>query len=96
MAEPISSAEIRRLKAAAQRLEPVVRIGKNGITEGTLKGLDQALSDHELVKVKFSDLKDQKKVLAPQLADQTQSTLVTLIGNVAVLYRKKPAASGAE
>jgi RNA-binding protein YhbY len=33
---PLSNPEIRKLKAAAQRLEPVVRVGKGGLTEAVL------------------------------------------------------------
>ena len=48
-----------------------------------------ALDQHELIKVKFVDHKEQKKELAPQLAQSTQSVLVTRIGNVVVLYRQQ-------
>jgi len=47
-----------------------------------------------LVKMKFSDFKEEKKTLAPEIADRTQSELVTLVGNVAVFFRAKPAAVG--
>jgi RNA-binding protein YhbY len=40
--------------------------------------------------VKFDDFKDQKKELAPLLAEKTSSHLIHLVGNVAVLYRPKP------
>ena len=42
------------------------------------------------MKVKFDDFKNQKKELAPQLAERSGSHLVTRVGNVAVLYRPKP------
>jgi RNA-binding protein YhbY len=38
--------------------------------------------------VKFAEFKEQKKDLAPQLAEKTGSHLVTLLGNVAVLFRR--------
>ena len=63
-----------------------------GLTDAFFKSLDQALADHELVKVKFADHKDQRKVLAPQLAERSGSHLVTLIGNVVVLFRRRPTA----
>ena len=34
--------------------------------------------------------KEQKKELSPQLAEKTNSHLVTRVGNVVVLYRPKP------
>ena len=50
------------------------------------------LKDHELVKVKLADFKDQRKEIAPQLAEKTGSHLVALVGHVIVLYRPKPKA----
>lgn len=70
-------------------MDAVIKVGKQGLTPGFLKSVDEALNQHELIKVKFADLKDQKRVLSPQLAEQTQSTLITLIGNVLVLYRQQ-------
>ena len=40
--------------------------------------------------VKFSDFKEEKKTLAPQLAEKTGSELIMRVGNVAVLFRAKP------
>ena len=72
----------------AQRMEASLKIGKAGLSEPLLQEVREALARKELIKVKFDDLKDQKKILAPELAAKTDSRLVTLIGNVAVLYRQ--------
>jgi RNA-binding protein len=90
---PLTNPEIRKLKAEAQRLKPILKIGKSGVTPQFLKSVDGAFTSHQLIKIKFDDFKDQKKVLAPQLAEQTKSELITLLGNVVVLYRRKPAFS---
>src|SRR5882724_4764036 len=87
----LSNAQIRDLKARAQRLKATLKIGKEGISPQFLAALDDALKHHELVKVKFDDFKDQKKELTPQLAEKTGSHLITRVGNVVVLYRPKPA-----
>ncbi len=67
-----------------------LKIGKEGLSPRFLLALDQDLAQHELVKVKFDELKDKKKELAPQLAEKTGSHLVTRVGNVVVLFRAKP------
>lgn len=90
--EKLPNSVLRDLKARAQRLEPMVKVGKAGLTDGFFKNLDEALNHHELVKVKFADLKDQKKELAPQIVEKTNSHLVMQVGNVVVIYRKKPEA----
>lgn len=86
----LTNAQIREFKAKAQRIKATLKIGKDGVTPAFLKALDDALNHHELLKVKFDDLKDQKKELAPQVAEKTGSHLVTRVGNVLVLYRPKP------
>ncbi len=91
-ASALSNAEKRDLKARAQRLEPVVKLGHAGVSEAFLRSMDGALSLHGLVKMKFSDFKDQKHELAPQIAEKTASTLVMQVGNVAVFFRAKTTA----
>jgi len=89
-APEISNAEKRTLKARAQLLEPMVKLGHAGLTDGFLRGLDSALTLHGLVEMKFTDFKDKKHELAPQIAEKTSSTLVMQVGNVAVFYRPNP------
>jgi RNA-binding protein len=85
-----TNAQIRALKAQAQRLKATLKIGKEGLSPQFLAALDLELDHHELVKVKFDEFKEQKKELAPQLAEKSGSHLVTRVGNVVVLYRPKP------
>jgi len=86
----LTNSEKRDLKARAQRLEPVVKLGHGGMSEAFLQSLDTALTQHGLVKMKFSDHKEEKKTLIPQMAERTSSALVMQVGNVAVFYRPKP------
>ena len=86
---PLTNAQIRDLKAQAQRLKATLKVGKEGLSPQFLAALDDTLKHHELVKVKFDEFKEQKKELAPQLAEKSRSHLVTRVGNVAVLYRPK-------
>jgi RNA-binding protein len=88
--EELSNPQIRKLKALAQRMDATLKVGKHGLSEAFLKSLDEELARHELVKVKFAEFKEQKKELAPQLASKTGAHLVTLLGNVAVLFRQNP------
>ena len=87
----LNNAQMRDLKAQAQRLKATLYIGKEGLSPQFLAALDKVLKHRELVKVKFDDFKDEKKELAPQLAEKSGSHLVTRVGNVVVLYRPKPA-----
>ena len=88
-AAALTNPEIRKLKAAAQRLKPLLKVGKNGVTPQFIQSLDGAFASHELIKVRFDEFKDEKKVLALELAAMTGSHLITVLGNVAVLYRAR-------
>jgi RNA-binding protein len=88
--DPLTNAQVRALKAQAQRLKATLKIGKEGMSRQFLAALDEALKHRELVKVKFDDFKEQKKELTPQLAEKSGSHLITRVGNVVVLYRPKP------
>ncbi len=86
----LSNGQINYLKELAQKTDPNVRVGKAGVSEAFLKGLDEALSSQELVKVRFSEFKDQRQTLAPQMAEKTNSDLIWIIGHMAVFYRENP------
>lgn len=87
--EKLTNREVRELKARAQRLQATMKVGKDGLSERFIAALDEALKHNELLKVKFDEFKEQKKELTPQLAERTNSHLVTRVGNVVVLYRPK-------
>ena len=86
----MTSKQRAALRSQAQSLSPVVMVGHDGITEGVIGALDQALTDHELVKVRFQDFKDMAKDLAEELAQKTNSTKIAVTGFTAVFYRKNP------
>ena len=79
-----------QLRSRAQTISPVVMVGHEGITEGVVSALDAALTDHELVKVRFQDFKEMVRDLSSELAQKTKSALVSTTGFTAVFYRKNP------
>ena len=87
--DSLTNAQVRDLKAQAQRRKATLKVGKEGLSPQFLAALDDTPKHHELVKVKFDEFKEQKKELAPQLAEKSRSHLVTRVGNVVVLYRSK-------
>jgi len=93
MLEPLTNPQIRKFKAAAQRMEATLKIGKAGLSEAFVRTVIAELNRHELVKIKFAEFKEEKKTLAPQLAEKTGSHLVMRVGNVMVLHSPKPASA---
>jgi RNA-binding protein len=83
--------DIIKLRAKAKLLEPLIRIGKNGLTEGAVNEIKQMLMKRRMIKIKmleaFYSGKD-KKELANEIAEKTNSVLVESVGNVAVLHKK--------
>jgi RNA-binding protein len=80
---------LRELKARAQKLKAVIHVGHDGLTDTLVAALDQALTDHGLVKVRFTDHKPQRKTLSLELATRTQSRQVLQVGHTLTLYRPK-------
>jgi RNA-binding protein len=86
----MTNAEVRRLKAEAQHLEPVVCVGKSGLTAAVLESVQQGLRARELIKIRFDHDRDERAVLAGQVAGATGAALIMQVGKVAVFYRPKP------
>ncbi len=74
------------LRGLAHSLRPVARVGRSGVSEEVLRKVDQALDDHELVKVSMHKPKD-KKQMAAALAVGSRAHLAGLLGHIAILYR---------
>ena len=84
----LTSKQRKILEKAAHDLQPIVIVGGAGMTEGVIQMTDKALADHELVKVKFNEYKEEKQELTAELCEKANGTLVRIIGNVAILYRE--------
>ncbi len=84
----LTSKQRKGLERLAQRLKPLVIVGQSGATQALEQKVAQCLNDHELVKVRFNEFKEEKKELALDIANATNSTLVRLIGNVATFYKE--------
>ena len=82
----------RRLRAAGHHLSPVVQVGKDGVTEAVLRQIDQALLDHELVKVKVgTETPDDRFGSAEALlAGSEGAQLAQILGRTVLLYRRHP------
>lgn len=89
----LTGSQRKVLRGLAHSLQPLVQIGRQGVTEGLLAELDEALEHHELVKVRFQDHQDEKTEICARIDDDLGCETVGRIGHVAILYRpaKEPA-----
>jgi RNA-binding protein len=78
----------KHLKGLAHHLDPVVIIGQKGITKNLIDSINQALNDHELIKIRFNDFKEDKKSLAKEIVQRTHSFLVSIIGHQIILFKQ--------
>lgn len=81
----------RWLRAQAHALRPVVQVGEGGVSEGVVAALEQALRDHELVKVRLLQPPD-KRAAAARLAEATGAEVCGIVGHTVILYRPDPEA----
>lgn len=77
------------LRGLANGIDSIFKIGKNGIDEAFLKGLDEALTKRELVKVTLLPNSDLNlKEASEVLYEKLQCEGVQRIGSKIVIYRK--------
>ncbi|STO63921.1 23S rRNA methyltransferase J [Haemophilus parahaemolyticus] len=77
------------LKGLAHHLGPVVMLGGNGLTEGVLAEIDNALNHHELIKVKIAGAdREVKHLIIDAIVRETKAVNVQTIGHILVLYRQ--------
>jgi len=84
--------KLKELKAQAQTLEAVVRVGKNGLTPSVIEEIKNHLKRKKVIKIKFlkslMDAADKNK-LFDELLEKTGAKLVHKVGFVATIYKEK-------
>ncbi|MEN9799889.1 MAG: hypothetical protein RL653_3586 [Pseudomonadota bacterium] len=87
---PLDGKTRRKLRALGHHLDPVVLIGHQGVTDAVVAAVDQALHDHELVKVKVNEGPADRHEAADALAAQTSSEVAQVLGRTLLLFRQRP------
>jgi len=89
--DPETGSAKRTLRGMGHDLDPVLAIGKDGLTDGVVAACAQALLDHELIKVRvLSEAPVDRKEVAAELAQKTSSTLAQVLGRTFLLYKRHP------
>jgi len=88
----LNTKQRKDLKAKAHHLKPVVRVGQKGLSENLLQEASQALDIHALIKVHIAqDDREARADCMHELASHCEAELVSKIGKMCILYRKKTA-----
>jgi RNA-binding protein len=91
--EPVelSGKAVRHLRGLGHALDPLVSVGKNGITDALVAQTARALLQHELVKVRVQgEAPVDRKEAGPLLAAATRSSLAQVLGRTFLLYKAHP------
>ncbi len=80
------------LKGLAHSMKPVIFIGQNGLAPSVMKAIADALNQHELIKLKFLDIKEKerKQEMIQSIEKESAAEMIGMIGHVAIFFRQNP------
>lgn len=85
----LGKSELKQLRALAHRLNPVVTIAGQGLSETVVAELERALDDHELIKVKLAvGDRDTRQTLIDALCAATSAVVIQQIGHTVTILRR--------
>lgn len=77
------------LKSLAMKLDPILQLGKGGLTPENTASAEEALAARELIKISvLQNCLEDPREMAEVLAERTHSQVVQVIGKKIVLYRE--------
>lgn len=91
---PLSGAQRTHLRGLGQRLEPVLKLGRDGLTPPVVAAIDRLLAARELIKLRFLNAdRDARAELAQQIETAARCVCVGAVGHTALFYRPIPDAT---
>lgn len=86
----MTSKERAQWRAKANGLEPIIQIGKEGISDNLITQVDDTLDARELIKIRvhLETAPKTPKELANELAAPLGAEVIQVIGGIIVLYRE--------
>ncbi len=81
----------RFLRAMGVTMNPILTIGKDGVTENVIRQADGALTARELIKGRvLQTAPAEPAAIAAEVAERTGAALVQVLGRNFLLYRRNP------
>ena len=79
----------RHLRSMGNEMDPILQVGKGGITDSVVTQTDETLEVRELIKCRvLQNSPEVPKTVAADLAEQVKADLVQVIGRNFLLYRQ--------
>jgi len=76
------------LRSMGNEMDPILQVGKGGITEAVVTQTNEVLEVRELIKCRvLQNCSEEPKVVAAELAEQVEADLVQVIGRNFLLFR---------
>jgi len=87
----LTNGQKKTLRGLGHHLEPVVYVGKEGLSPALLKSMNNALTAHELIKIKLGqNCPVERHQAGEELVRLTGAAVVQIIGRMILLYRPNP------
>ena len=84
----LTSKQRSNLRSLAQKLEPITQLGKSGVNDAFIEGLDKAIEKRELIKVTvLENAPEQPKEAGIIIAEKLGAEFVCCTGRKLVFYR---------
>jgi len=88
---PLTGAQKSYLRGLGQKLEPALKVGRNGLTAEFFAELQKLLRTQELVKLRFLGAdRDERATLCDRIADEGRCVCAGSVGHTALFYRQHP------
>lgn len=83
---------MKDLRRKAHALEPVLRIGKQGLAEGVIEQVRHELRQKGLVKIKIlksaTQDREERRLMAERISKETGSAIIQQTGGILVLHKR--------
>ena len=77
------------LRSMGMNVEPVMNVGKEGLTPTVVSAAREAIKKRELIKVRvLQNCAEEPRKVIPMLAERADAELVQLIGRNGLLYKR--------
>ncbi len=85
----MTSKERAFLKKKAHILDPIVRIGKDGLNDGIIKSINDAIESRELIKVKIlQNCEQDREEIYFKLNEIEDFEVVGITGRIITIYKE--------
>jgi RNA-binding protein len=87
----LTGADKRALRALGHHLDPLVFVGREGVSEPLVNAVREAHENAELLKVRILDTcSGERREIARELETRTGSELIQVLGRTVLLFRRHP------